>query len=31
VADGFVETFAERCREGAPLVRWLCEVVGAPF
>jgi len=31
VADGFVETFAERCREGAPLVRWLCAVVGAPF
>lgn len=31
VADGFVETFAERCRAGAPFVRWLCGAVGAPF
>lgn len=31
VADGFVEVFAERCRRGAPFVRWLCGAVGVPF
>lgn len=30
-ADGFVERFAERCRVGAPFVRWLCGAVGVPF
>ncbi len=28
---GFVESFAERCRVGAPFVRWLCGAVGADF
>jgi hypothetical protein len=31
VADGFVEHFAERCRAGAPFVRWLCDAVGVDF
>jgi uncharacterized protein (TIGR02453 family) len=31
VADGFVEDFAERCRAGAPFVRWLCEALGVAF
>lgn len=30
-ADGFVETFAARCRAGAPFVEWLCGAVGAKF
>ncbi len=30
-ADGFVEAFAERCRTGAPFMRWLCGAVGVPF
>lgn len=31
LADGFVETFAERCREGSSLVRWLCGALEVPF
>ena len=31
VADGFVERFAERCREGSSLVRWLCGALDVPF
>jgi uncharacterized protein (TIGR02453 family) len=31
VADGFVERFAERCREGSSLVRWLCGVLDLPY
>ena len=31
VADGFVQRFAERCREGSPLVRWLCEALDVRF
>ncbi len=31
VSDGFVESFAGRCRSGAPFVRWLCEAVGVAF
>ena len=30
-ADGFVEDFADRCRAGAPFVRWLCGAVGVAF
>jgi uncharacterized protein (TIGR02453 family) len=30
VADGFVERFAERCREGSSLVRWLCGALSVP-
>lgn len=31
LSDGFVETFAERCREGSSLVRWLCGALDVPF
>jgi len=31
VADGFVERFAERCREGSSLVRWLCQALDVSF
>jgi uncharacterized protein (TIGR02453 family) len=31
VADGFVERFADRCRAGAPFIRWLCDAVGVEF
>jgi uncharacterized protein (TIGR02453 family) len=31
VAPGFLEGFSDRCRAGAPLVRYLCGVVGIPF
>lgn len=30
-ADGFIDTFAERCGTGAPFVRWLCVAIGVPF
>ncbi|HXF56876.1 MAG TPA: DUF2461 domain-containing protein [Actinomycetota bacterium] len=30
-AAGFLERFAERCRSGAPLVRFLCRALGLPF
>lgn len=31
VAEGFVERFAARCREGTSLVRWLCGALDVPF
>ncbi len=30
-SPGFVEHYAETCRAGAPLVRFLCKAVGVPF
>ena len=30
-SPGFTELFAQSCREGAPLVRFLCRAVGVPF
>lgn len=30
-APGFVDTFAARCKEGAPLVKFICEAIGQPF
>lgn len=31
VADGFVDRFAERCRAGSSLVRWLCRALDVTF
>lgn len=31
LANDFVDRFVTRCREGAPLVAFLCRAVGAPF
>ena len=30
-APGFVDVFAQRCTEGAPLVKFVCEAIGEPF
>jgi uncharacterized protein (TIGR02453 family) len=30
-APGFLDEYTELCRSGAPLVRYLCAAVGAPF